>query len=244
VAALRLIDASRAAVGRRVNIASSCTTGQAKANPMVELLRDTVYRAIRSAILTCELLPGQELREQVLAEKYRVSRSPVRDSLLRLEQENLVTVLPRQGYRVNAISLRDVQELFGMRLIISPACAAQAARAGDRAVHSLDRFRGVVGDQLTHMAFLEYNRAFHAAVALLAGNSRLAAVENGLVDELDRLVLLGLQVNSDQWVPRSVIEHEKIIDAIQAHDSDTAFQLVHAHVLDGHMWREAASPKI
>jgi GntR family transcriptional regulator, rspAB operon transcriptional repressor len=56
---------------------------------MAELLRDSVYRALRQAVLTCEFQPGQELREQVLAEKYRVSRSPIRDSLLRLEQERL-----------------------------------------------------------------------------------------------------------------------------------------------------------
>src|ERR1700733_1056999 len=108
---------------------------------MAELLRDSVYRAIRNAILTGEFQPGQELREQVLAEKYHVSRSPIRDSLLRLEQEKLVTVLPRQGYRVNPISTRDVEELFALRLIIAPACAAEAARADDEAVRSLDQFR-------------------------------------------------------------------------------------------------------
>src|SRR3954467_2543048 len=98
---------------------------------MAELLRDSVYRALRHAILSCEFQPGQELREQLLAERYRVSRSPIRDSLLRLEQENLVTVLPRQGYRVNPISASDIEDLFGLRLLIAPACAAAAAAADD-----------------------------------------------------------------------------------------------------------------
>jgi DNA-binding GntR family transcriptional regulator len=197
---------------------------------MTELLRDTVYRALRTAILTCELRPGQELREQILAEKYRVSRSPIRDSLLRLEQEKLVTVLPRQGYRVNAISIRDMQELFGLRLIIAPACAAEAARADDAAVRALDQFRDVPGDQLAHSDFLDHNRKFHAAVARLSGNLRLAAVENGLVEELDRVVLISMQSNNAGWIPHAVSEHKSIIDAIQGHDSDTAFRLVHAHI--------------
>src|ERR1700712_3818899 len=98
------------------------------------LLRDSIYQAIRWAILNCEFEPGQELREQVLAERYHVSRSPVRDSLLRLELENLVTVLPRQGYRVNPISIPDVENLFELRLLIEPACAAAAARADDAAL--------------------------------------------------------------------------------------------------------------
>jgi DNA-binding GntR family transcriptional regulator len=77
------------------------------------LLRESIYGAIRRAILTCEFEPGQELREQVLAERYHVSRSPVRDALLRLELESLVTVLPRQGYLVNAISIPDVAGMRG-----------------------------------------------------------------------------------------------------------------------------------
>ncbi len=209
---------------------------------MAELLRDSVYRALRSAILTCELQPGQELREQILAEKYRVSRSPIRDSLLRLEHEKLVTVLPRQGYRVNAISMRDVQELFGLRLIVAPACAAEAARAADDAVRTLDRLRDIAGDQLSHAAFLAHNRKFHAAVAHLAGNSRLAAVENGLVEEFDRLVLVSIQSNNAQWIPHAVGEHKMIIDAIQQHDSDEAFRLVHAHILLGQQRHFAAAP--
>jgi DNA-binding GntR family transcriptional regulator len=209
---------------------------------MAELLRDSIYRALRSAILTCELLPGQELREQVLAEKYRVSRSPIRDSLLRLEQEKLVTVLPRQGYRVNVISLRDVRELFGLRLIIAPACAAEAARADDDAVRTLDTFRDVVGNELSHAAFLDHNRKFHAAVAHLAGNSRLAAVENGLVEEFDRLVLVSIQSNNARWIPNAVTEHKMIIDAIQGHDSEQASRLVYAHILQAQQRHWARLP--
>jgi DNA-binding GntR family transcriptional regulator len=205
--------------------------GPIRRTPMAELLRDSVYRALRNAILTCELQPGQELREQMLAHKYRVSRSPIRDSLLRLEQEKLVTVLPRQGYRVNAISMRDMLELFGLRLIVAPACAAEAARAADVAVRTLDQFRQVADDPLSHAAFLDHNRKFHAAVAHLAGNSRLAAVENGLVEEFDRLVLVSIQSNNARWVSQAISEHMMIIDAIQRHDSDEAFRLVHAHIV-------------
>src|ERR1700761_9464752 len=113
------------------------------------LLRDRVYQAIRNAILTCEFQPGLELREQILGERYRVSRSPIRDSLLRLEHEKLVTVLPRQGYRVNPISLSDVEDIFGLRLVIEPACAAAGARADDEALQSLSRFRGFARDDRT-----------------------------------------------------------------------------------------------
>ena len=76
------------------------------------LLRDNVYENLRTDILTCRLAPGDDMREQELAERYAVSRQPVREALLRLAREHLVTVQPRQGYRVNPISLSDARDLL------------------------------------------------------------------------------------------------------------------------------------
>src|ERR1700759_5041803 len=85
------------------------------------LLRDNIYDAIRGDILTCRLAPGEEMREQELAARYKVSRAPVRAALLRRERERLVTVHPRQGYSVNPISLADARDLFQVRLALETA---------------------------------------------------------------------------------------------------------------------------
>ncbi len=197
------------------------------------LLRDNIYRAIRSAILTCELQPGQELREQILAERYHVSRSPIRDSLLRLEYEHLVTVLPRQGYRVNPIAVSDVEDITGLRMLIEPACAAAAARRDDDAVTILDRFRDYHDNEAVYNTFLEYNCGFHRAVADLSGNPRMAAVMHDLLEQFDRLVRFSLP-NYMQLDIHVVMEnHRAIIDAIQAHDADRASQLARHHVEGG-----------
>ena len=185
------------------------------------LLRDRIYQAIRSAILTCELAPGQELREQVLAERYHVSRSPVRDSLLRLEREHLVTVLPRQGYRVNPISMADAEDIFGLRLLIEPACAAAAARADDTAVRALDEFRGFAHREKTLSQFIEYSKSFHRAIVELSTNARMAAIALDLDEQFQRLVQLVLNVGYQQ-VRDATMEHDAIIDTIQAHDADRA----------------------
>ena len=66
-----------------------------------------------------------------------------------------MTVLPRQGYRVNPISSSDVEDLFGLRLIIAPACAAGAARADDAAVRSLDQFHKAIENGIEEAVFLE-----------------------------------------------------------------------------------------
>ena len=199
------------------------------------LLRDNIYQAIRHAVLTCEFQPGQELREQVLADRYHVSRSPVRDSLLRLEQENLVMVLPRQGYRVRPISLSDVEDIFGLHLLVEPACAAAAARRTDAtAIQSLDHFRGFANKDHPDSEFLEYNRAFHRAVADLSGNARMAAVARDLSEQLDRLVRVSLSASRYEQVHDACMEHDAIIDAIQAHDADLAFRLAHQHSARAH----------
>ena len=199
----------------------------------VVLLRDSVYQAIRNSILTCEFRPGQELREQVLAERYHVSRSPIRDSLLRLEQENLVTVMPRQGYRVNPIALSDVENIFGLRMLIEPACAAGAARRDDVTVGTLDQFRGYVDDASTKTKYIDYNRAFHGAVADMSGNARMAAVDHALAEELDRLVRFSLHYHDLIRINEMIREHEAIVDAIQAHDADRASQLAFQHAQHG-----------
>jgi DNA-binding GntR family transcriptional regulator len=194
------------------------------------LLRDSIYNSLRQAILSCEFKPGQELREQELAARYHVSRSPIRDALLRLEQENLVTVLPRQGYCVNPISIADVKEIFSLRVLIEPACAAAAAtQADDSALRGLDRFRDFTDEDFDEPRFVEYNRSFHNAVAELSGNRRLAAAASNIVEQFERLVLVGQATSDLEAAHRMCDEHDAIIDALQARDADRASRLSYEH---------------
>jgi DNA-binding GntR family transcriptional regulator len=187
------------------------------------LLRDNVYEALRTGILTCALLPGQDLREQDLAARHGVSRSPVRDALLRLEGEHLVTVLPRQGYRVNPVSVTDAADIFGFRLVIEPACAAAAAMASGE--DRLDPFRSFGGAD-----FIAYNRQFHATVAGLSGNGRMAAVARDLAQQSDRLVRVSLASIGTPDPDRLIAEHSAVIDAIQAGDAAGAGEAMRAHI--------------
>lgn len=198
------------------------------------LLRDTIYIALRQAILTCEFQPGQELREQELAARYRVSRSPVRDTLLRLEKEQLVTVLPRQGYRVNPILMSDVADILSFRLLMEPASAMAAARADTTALRGLDCFRGFGKQNHSGSEYLEYNKSFHRAVVDLTGNMRMVAVVNGLLAQYERLALFAGCSFDYGAINRSCMEHEAIIDALQASDADGASRMAYAHVKWAH----------
>jgi DNA-binding GntR family transcriptional regulator len=192
------------------------------------LLRDNVYESLRSDILSCRLAPGDDMREQDLALRYAVSRQPVREALLRLEREHLVTVQPRQGYRVNPISLSDARDLLRFRLALEPACVAEAIEnASDKTLQALDDFRRFAGD---HEDFIAYNRAFHGALAYASGNRRMAGSLCDLIGQADRLVRVSLANIRDHDPTRLVAEHVEIIEAMQRRDARGAQRLIKTHI--------------
>jgi DNA-binding GntR family transcriptional regulator len=149
--------------------------------------------------------------------------------LLRLVQESLVTVLSRHGYRVKAPSISDIEEILNLRSLIEPACAAAAAKASDTAAQALERFRGFVTQNFKEIRYIDYNGSFHSAIAKSSGNERLAAVAFDLIQQF-QLIVWTLPINSNhESVRRDCAEHEAMIDAIQAHDAERAFQLAHEH---------------
>jgi GntR family transcriptional regulator, rspAB operon transcriptional repressor len=192
------------------------------------LLRDNIYDRLRSDILSCHLAPGDDMREQELAERYQVSRQPVREALARLAREHLVTVTPRQGYRVNPISLSDARDLLRFRLAVEPACVAEAIdNAGDDVLKTLDQFRRFSGD---HEAFITYNRAFHTALAHASGNRRMAAALCDLIGQADRLVRVSLANVRGHDPKKLVAEHVALIEAMQRRDRRAAARIIKSHI--------------
>jgi len=192
------------------------------------LLRDNVYESLRADILSCRLAPGDDMREQDLAERYAVSRQPVREALLRLEREHLVTVQPRQGYRVNPISLSDARDILRFRLALEPACVMEAiGNASDATLKSLDEFRRFSGN---HEDFIAYNRSFHTALANASGNRRMATALCDLIGQADRLVRVSVSNLRGHYPAKLVAEHVSLIEAMQRRDSRSAARIIKNHI--------------
>lgn len=195
------------------------------------LMRGAVYDNIRADILACALAPGARIHENDLAARLEVSKSPVRDALLRLEVEGLIEVLPRKGYRVRPISVADVGELYEMRLLLEKACVRRAIeQTSDAVLVGLDAFRaaGHAGDLAE---WVRYNRQFHQAIAFAAGNDRLGKAAAEVIDQFDRLTFVGVaNVSSDDAADRLVAEHCALIDAIQARDKGRSQRLISDHI--------------
>ncbi len=191
------------------------------------LLRDDVYWSLRQDILSCRLPPGSELHENVLAERFSVSKSPVREALLRLERDRLVEVISRQGYRVMPISVADARNMYSFRGVLETACAIEAARrASAEQLQALDRFRARPHDDV----FIAYNQDFHCAIFDCSQNQRMAAVARELIEQMDRMTRISIHAMRDHDPSRLVKEHCRIIDALQARDGRAAARILRDHV--------------
>ena len=198
--------------------------------PLGTLLREKIYRELRADMISCRLPPGLEIRENELAARFGVSKSPVRDALMRLEREGLVITLPRQGYRVSPVSLADVQDMFHLRDALERACMERIVRrATDGQLAELDRFRSFE-ESAWSGGFVGYNREFHHAVSRIAGNARMHTQLADLIDQMERAVQLSVSSLKKNNPQSLVEEHRQILDALQARQLLRAQRLVSRHV--------------
>ena len=194
------------------------------------LIRDGVYEKIRDDILRCILAPGSRVFENQLAERYNVSKSPVRDALLRLQEQGLIEVLPRKGYVVRPISIADAHDLYEMRLLLEKSCIRRACDiATMEALETLDSFRFIDNRDLVH--WVRYNRNFHCRIAELSNNARMSKIAKEVIDQCDRLTFVGVSnVPSGVDYEKFVYEHCEIVDALQARDRTKATNLITKHI--------------
>ena len=185
--------------------------------------KDQVYLELRKRIMAGELLPGTQMSPAELAERYSVSRTPVRDALNMLAQEGLVEIIPRRGYFVSRITVRDVEEIFEMRLILETASAELAtARISEALIERLAHLssRYVAGNVESYKAYLEENRQFHLAVAQAAGNRLLVEALGRVFDQMQRFLILRLDLSDD--ADDMLAEHYLLLEAFRQRDAQRA----------------------
>ena len=187
---------------------------------------------LRDEILSGRLTPGTELSEVALAESLGVSRGPIREALGRLAAEGLVTVRPRRGAIVRALSsdefieayqVREALEMMAMRLAVPKLSVEHIAELELR----IDEMTacGKAGDVA---GFFEANSAFHQVFFEAAGNRMLAGLYTQLRGQIDRHRPRSLELRGD--LRRSIAEHKAILRAAKAGNSERAVRLVSEHI--------------
>jgi len=200
--------------------------------PVMRLMREEVYERIRAEILSCVLRPGSQVQEGDLAARYGVSKSPIRDALLRLQEQQLLEVLPRKGYRVKPVSIIEVREMYEMRHILERSCVSRIVEhASDADLLTLDQFRHMPAN-VSLESWIAHNRQFHTSLADICGNSRLAGITREIIAQFDRLIFVQMEHEQPEagHFQEFVKEHAAIVDALQRRDKRLVVALVKDHV--------------
>lgn len=197
-----------------------------------ERASDSVYEAIRNAILTSAFQPGQRLDVRELAAQLGVSPTPIKEAITRLEAEALIEVRPRSGTFVTAVSPEDIYETFEIRCALE--CLAGEKAIAHASPEDLQRLRAVAdsmataSDDSTHSAS---NVAFHKTIVTLARSDRL----RDTYETLDAHIQIArIHLGRRDWTERLSREHAEhlaIVDAISARDRDAAVTALRIHIM-------------
>ncbi|MGO4302415.1 GntR family transcriptional regulator [Cupriavidus sp. RAF12] len=198
------------------------------------------YRTLRDDIFAFRLLPGDRFTENDVAERLGISRTPVREALLRLQADGLVRGYYRNGWEVVPLDLARFEALYELRTLlethaVTRLCQQPAAPHLDRAglVARLDAiWRVPVAERLTdghHVARLD--EAFHLAIVHAAGNPESAAVHQQVTDRIR--IIRRLDFAYGERISLTYDEHAAILDALDACDGPRAVALLSTHIEDG-----------
>jgi len=190
----------------------------------IPLLSDRAYERIKHDIICCLIAPGMEVSEAQLCAQYKLGKAPVRMALSRLAHDGLVRAIPRRGYMVTPVTLQDIHDVFELRLMLEPVAARMAAGRVDaqrlRMLDDICREGYQTGNAKSTARFLDANKAFHVTIAQAAGNARLVGAIEQLLDEMTRLLHLGLgSRNRSQEMQH---EHRTLVKALSRGDGETA----------------------
>jgi DNA-binding GntR family transcriptional regulator len=190
----------------------------------IPLLTERAYERLRRDIISCAIQPGAEISESQLAMQYKLGKAAVRVALTKLSHDGLVRAIPRRGYMVMPVTLKDIHDVFELRLMLEPAAARMAAgKVNTQRLKTYDevcRSGYEPGDAKSTSRFLEANKAFHVTIAQATGNVRLAAAIEHLLDEMTRLLHLGLGMRKGSQ--EMLHDHKALVKALARGDGETA----------------------
>jgi DNA-binding GntR family transcriptional regulator len=196
-------------------------------------LANQAYTTLRKDILTCELDPGSTIAQSQLVKRYDFGLTPVREALKRLEQEGYVQSIPRFGYLITPITLKDVEDLYDLRLTLERSAVRMSIqRATDEQLAQIQEkasFTYKFKNRLSYLQFLEHNISFHVSIALASRNRKLAEMLANVLNEMTRIFNLGLDLRDSAEEMRN--EHIVLAAALAKRDIQQAEQIVQDQIV-------------
>jgi DNA-binding GntR family transcriptional regulator len=195
-------------------------------------LREQVADHLRTEILEGRLAPGAELGESTLARSLGVSRGPLREALGQLAAERLVTIVPRRGAVVRALTkqefldayqVREALESLAIRLAVPRLTDAERSE-----LHKLCEQMEAAAAAGRTERFFKINHAFHGLLVHASGNQILIEMHDQLIAQMGRLLRQSVKLRGG--LERSAAEHREILAAVDAGDAERAAHLLEDHI--------------
>ncbi|GAB4368864.1 MAG: GntR family transcriptional regulator [Spirochaetales bacterium] len=196
-----------------------------------EALQEQVYRRIKERIISCEMLPGSVVSEDLLATEFGTSRTPIREALLRLQREHLIDIYPRQGTFVSSISLQDIYEIYQIRLMLEPRIARVSCKRMDREVleRFLHLFTSMDMETVSFKEWFQYDRDLHDYIVESTRNRHLIEMYRVVMDQNQRMRILAGRL--PKRIESTNEEHVAIIQALLAQEEERIEEVMSAHIL-------------
>ncbi|MFF7330410.1 GntR family transcriptional regulator [Streptomyces sp. NPDC090306] len=193
---------------------------------------ERVYAHVKQGVLDRRYEGGTLLTEGELAEAVGVSRTPVREALLRLEAEGLLRLYPKKGALVLPVSSQEIADVVETRLLVEEHAARKAVPAPPALLARLEELLALQTEQVAAgdlATAAVTDRTFHAEIVRVGGNDILSRLYDLL---RDRQLRMGVAVmhSHPERVAKTLTEHRQILDALRSGDAAAAVEAVHRHV--------------
>jgi len=190
------------------------------------------YQYIKEQIFSVGLKPGEYITDSQIASNLNISRTPVREAFHRLENEGLLTYEARKGWKVYVLSLKDIHEIFDLKLVIEGMTARKAAECQNeelcaelkRIIQKME-YSGKTEDLVT---WTEADNRLHDIIFEMADNQRALNIIHNLNDQWHRL-RVGFVARTGRK-EQSIIEHQLFVESILRGDGEAAEQYMVVHL--------------
>jgi DNA-binding GntR family transcriptional regulator len=191
-----------------------------------------IYRALKRDITHFAFKPGDRLIEEQLSERYRVSRTPIREALRRLEEEGLIVSKGSVGRFIPHFNVDQFENVYQVRIVLEELSVVETCeRADDRSIWSLRWAwaRGFeVGAEALDGRFVEADETFHMGIVELSGNGYLSDSLRRVNDRI-RIIRM-VDFTTRERITATRAEHDEVLEAIVRRDAETARRLMRRHI--------------
>jgi len=195
-------------------------------------LREVVSEALRQAIVTGTLKPGERLMEIQLAEELGVSRTPIREAIRRLELEGFLVMIPRRGTYVADLSIKDINEVFEIRTALDVLAAGLAAeRITEEELEQMERLLVQIGEYIEAEdadGIVDADTQFHDILYRASRNDRLVGIISNLREQFTRFRSVSMAYPGR--IGNTLDEHRRLVEAIGQRDVEQAQQCAREHL--------------